>query len=46
MVYFKVIFRYILSKEGKIPNPKKILAIVNMLPPKTLKDIHVLNGMA
>jgi len=46
LVYFRVILKYIVSKEGKLPNPKKILAIVNMLPLKTLKDIHVLNGMA
>jgi hypothetical protein len=33
------------SQEGKLPNPKKILAIVNMPPLKTLKDIQVFNGM-
>jgi hypothetical protein len=46
LVYFRVIFGYIVSKEGKLLNPKKIFAIINMLLVKTLKDIHVLNGMA
>jgi hypothetical protein len=34
------------SKEGKLPYPKKILTIVHMLIPKTLNDIQVFNGMA
>jgi hypothetical protein len=32
-------------KESKLPNLKKILAIVHMPTPKTLKDIQVFNGM-
>ncbi len=45
LVYSTVILGYIVSQEGKLPNPKKILAIVNMPPLKTLKDIQVFNGM-
>jgi hypothetical protein len=39
LVYSRVILGYIVSKEGKLSNPKKIFAIVNMPPPKTRKDI-------
>ncbi len=45
LVYSKVIFGYIVSKAGKLPNPKKNLIIKNMATPK-LKDIQVFNGMA
>jgi hypothetical protein len=37
---------FIVSKEGKLPNPKKIQAIVNMPPPKNPQQIQVFNGMA
>ncbi len=30
MVFLGLILRFIVSKEGKIPNPKKFQAIVNM----------------
>jgi hypothetical protein len=30
MVFSRLILRFIVSKEGKIPNPKKVHAIVNM----------------
>jgi len=30
MVFSRLILRFIVSKEGKIPNPKKFQAIVNM----------------
>jgi len=30
---FKIDLRFIVSKEGKIPDPKKVQAIVNMLVP-------------
>jgi hypothetical protein len=46
MVFSKVILGYIVSKEGKLLGPKKISAIINMLVPKTPKDIQVFNGMA
>jgi hypothetical protein len=29
-----MILGFIISKEGKLPNPKKIQAIINMSPPK------------
>ncbi len=34
MVFLGMILGYIVSKEGKLPYPKKIQAIVNMPPPK------------
>jgi hypothetical protein len=34
MVFSRMILGFIVSKEGKLPNPKKIQAIVNMPPPK------------
>ncbi len=33
MVFFGMIMGFIMSKEGKVLNPKKIQAIVNMLVP-------------
>jgi hypothetical protein len=45
MVFSRVTLGYIVSKEGKLPDPKKILAIINMPIPKTPKDIQGLNGM-
>lgn len=46
LVYFSVILGYIISKEGKLPNPKKNSTIVNMPPLETPKDIQVFNNMA
>jgi hypothetical protein len=34
MVFSRMILGFIISKKGKLPNPKKIQAIVNMPPPK------------
>ncbi len=34
MVFLGMILGFIISKEGKLPNLKKIQAIVNMPPPK------------
>jgi hypothetical protein len=34
MVFSGMILGFIVSKERKLPNPKKIQAIVNMPPPK------------
>jgi hypothetical protein len=34
MVFLGIILGFIISKEGKLPNPKKIQAIINMPPPK------------
>ncbi len=39
LVYSGVIFGYVVSKVGKLPDSKKILVIVNLLAPKTPKDI-------
>jgi hypothetical protein len=39
LVYSRVIFGYVVSKAGKLPNPKKILTIVNMPASKTPKNI-------
>jgi hypothetical protein len=33
MVFSRLILGFIVSKEGKIPNPKKVQVIVNMLVP-------------
>jgi hypothetical protein len=33
MVFSGMILGFIISKEGKLSDPKKIQAIVNMLPP-------------
>jgi hypothetical protein len=33
MIFLGLILGFIVSKEGKIPNPKKVQAIVNMLVP-------------
>jgi hypothetical protein len=46
MVFSNVIFGYIVSKEGKLPNLKKIVNIINMPKPKTPKDIQIFNDMA
>jgi hypothetical protein len=36
---------FIVSKEGKLPNLKKIHAIINMPPPRNPQHIQVFNGM-
>jgi hypothetical protein len=41
-----LILWFIASKEGKIPNPKKVHAIVNMLILTNPQQIQVFNGMA
>jgi hypothetical protein len=46
LAYYGVSLGYIISKEGKVRDPKKILAIVHMPPQKTPKDIQAFNGMA
>jgi hypothetical protein len=43
---FRDDLRFIVSKEGKLPTPKKIQARVNMPPPKNPQQIQVFNGMA
>ncbi len=34
MVFSRMVLGFIVSKKGKLPDPKKIQAIVNMPPPK------------
>jgi hypothetical protein len=34
MLFSRMLLSFIVSKEGKLPNPKKIQAIINMPPPK------------
>jgi hypothetical protein len=43
MVFLGMILGFIISNEGKLPDPKKI---VNMPPPKNPQQIQVFNGMA
>ncbi len=46
MVFSRLLIGFIVFKEGKIPNPKKVEAIVNMLVFTNPKQIWVFNGMA
>jgi hypothetical protein len=46
MVFSGMILGFIVSKEGKLLNPKKIQIIVNGPPPNNLQQIQVFNGMA
>ncbi len=45
MVFSRLILRFIVSKEGKLPDPRKVQAIMNMLIPTNPKQIQVFNGM-
>jgi len=44
MVFSRMIMGFIISKYGKLLDPKKIQAIINMPPPKN--PFQVFNGMA
>ncbi len=46
MVFSRMILGFIISKEGKVLDPKKIQVIVNMPPPNNPQHIQVFNGMA
>jgi hypothetical protein len=46
MVFSRMILRFIISKESKLQNPKKIQAIVQMSIPMSPQQIQVFNGMA
>jgi hypothetical protein len=46
MVFSGLVLGFIESKEGKIPNFKKVQAIMNMLVPTNPQQIQVFNGMA
>jgi hypothetical protein len=46
MVFSGTILGFIVSKEGKIMDPKKVEALVSMPIPTTPQCIQVFNGMA
>jgi hypothetical protein len=46
MVISRTILGFIMFKEGKVMDPKKIKALVNMLVTITPKEIQLFNGMA
>jgi hypothetical protein len=46
MVFSRTILGFIVSKEGKVMDPKKVEALVNMLVLTTPQQIQVFNGMA
>jgi hypothetical protein len=46
MVFLGIILRFIVSKERKLPNPKKVEAIVKMFVPKNSHNIQVFNNLA
>jgi hypothetical protein len=46
MVCSKINLGFIVSKEGKTPNPKKIKALLKMSMLKTPQEIQIFNGMA
>jgi hypothetical protein len=46
MVCSKTILRFIVSKEGKTLDPKKIEALVKMPILKTTQDLQAFSGMA
>jgi hypothetical protein len=41
-----MILGFIVSNKRKLPDPKKIQAIIIMPPPKNPQQIQVFNGMA
>jgi primosomal protein N' len=45
MVFSRMILGFIVSKEGKLPNPKKIYAIVQMHVLTNPQQIQVFNRM-
>jgi hypothetical protein len=46
MVFSRTNLSFIVSKERKIPNAKKVQAIMNMPIPTNPRHIQVFNGMA
>jgi 23S rRNA A1618 N6-methylase RlmF len=45
LVFSSMILGFIVSRERKLPNPKKIEAIMNMMTPTTPHDMQVFIGM-
>jgi hypothetical protein len=46
MVFSGTILGFIVSKESKVMDPKKVETLVNMLIPANPQEIQVFNGMA
>jgi hypothetical protein len=46
MVFLGMILGFIVSKEGKLLDSKKIQAIINMPPPKNPQQIQIFYRMA
>jgi hypothetical protein len=46
MVFSKTISGFIMSKEGKVMDPKKVEALINMPIPTTPQEIQVFNRVA
>ncbi len=46
MVFSRTILGFIMSKEGKVMDPKKVETLVNMLVRTTPREIQAFNGMA
>jgi hypothetical protein len=46
MIFSRTILGFIISKEGKVMDPKKVEALVNMPVLITPQQIQVFNGMA
>jgi hypothetical protein len=46
MVFSRIILGFILSKESKVMDPKKVEALINMPIPINLHEIQVFNRMA
>jgi hypothetical protein len=46
MVFLGMTLGFIVSKEGKLPNPKKVEAIIKLHVPNNLHNIQVFNNLA
>jgi hypothetical protein len=46
MLFSWMILGFIISKERKLIDPKKIQVIINMPPPKNPQHIQIFNGIA
>ncbi len=45
MVFSRTILGFIVSKEGKVMDPKKFETLITMLIPTTRQEIQIFNGM-